>query len=709
MDKFQLIKPFRGVAARTNMLKVMDVPEQLISKLVTGNGDIGMVAYSCKEVTRQKGESTEDYYRRVDSEVKAAIRTQLGLKVSEPVKYDRLVIKSRTVMFFFIAEYSCSSEQLLEDAKKYGFELDKVVETILSLRLKLVYINDAASNYNIVPTLYNSDLYVGAMETQKFKDGDSLVEALRMKLYFSKQNEIALSLHKKAFKCSLEDTFIAESEDSSVLFHQGSKTLRAKETLDAVSFAKRPFMAYSLSEKHKDDPKYANKGYENCINYHLTVSLNKLMAVLYDAGVAFKPIHFKADYIVDEFIESNDEYSNDMVIIDAFSSYKSDEWRTKFREYLKQTFGAKCVIDVKDAPQPEQLLAEGVSYLVVNEEQKKNGSSIIRTDTGVSLNSFFKALELYLKSNGEISFDYYTLAKIHRFLEKLPSVMQGVNIDSVTKTQTLKDDNGNKLPPVTVLKELEKNKIKKIKTELWLKEQVFHRNAVKGISLPCSDIVLFLVRKTKDKQAYISVLDVTTSGNGLKINNQVRYEATDESRFNFTYNYLKSAFPLSNRSCFGAMYDQGFYIYDKSHKKLLVSYSSPRVPRVIGNAAFDNVEKSREPNGINRIRRPPEKCVLPYYINPTMNKQLHHVFLEDCGQEGVRYFVSKAGQPDISIDKQNQTQNILVFNKDRSNAFPLEEELTILFLKSFTFDILNNNEVSKKSILQKVAELYIEN
>jgi hypothetical protein len=705
MDKFQLVKPFNGVAARTNMLKVTDQPEQLISKLVTGNGGIGMVTYSCKEVIRQKGESIEDYYRRVDSEVKAAIRAQLGLKASEPVKYDRLVIKLRTVMFFFIAGYSCSSEQLLEDAKRYGFELDKVAQTILSLRLKLIYINDAASNYNIAPTLYNSELYVGAMETKKFKDGDSLVEALSMKLYFSKQNEIALSLHKKAFKCSLEDTFIAESEDSSLLFHQGSKTLRAKETLDAVSDAKRPFMAYSLSEKYKEDPKYANKGYENCINYHLTVSLNKLMAVLSDAGVVFNPIQFKADYIVDEFIELN---SNDLVIIDAFSSYKSDEWRTKFREYLKQTFCAKCVIDVKDAPKPEQLSSKGVSYLVVNEEQKKNGSSIIRTDTGVPLNSFFKALGLHLENNGEISFDYYTSAKIHRFLKKLPSVMQGVNIDSVTKTTTQKDDNGNELPSITVLKELEKNKIKKIKSELWLKEQVFHRNAVEGISLPCSDIVLFFVRKTEDKQVYVSVLDVTTSGNGLKINDQVRYEATDESRFNFTYDYLKSAFPLSNRSCFDAMYNEGFYIYDNSHKKLLVSYTSDRVPKVIGNAAFDNVEKSREPNGINR-KRSPEKSVLPYYINPTMNKQLHHVFLEDCGQEGVRYFVSKAGQPDTSIDKQNRTQNILVFNEDGSNAFPLKEELTILFLKSFTFEILNNNEVSKKSILQKVAELYIEN
>ncbi|MGZ8174007.1 MULTISPECIES: hypothetical protein [Methylobacter] len=704
-----IIKPYtNSVAARTNMLKVTEAPEQLISKLIAENSGMRRVAYSCKEIARQKNESTEDYFLRVDSEVKSAIRAKLGLKASDTVKYDRLVIKSQIVMFFFLAEFGCSSVRLLEDAKRYEFELDKIAQALLSLRLKLSYINDAASNYDIAPTLYNSELYVGPIEAKRLKDGGSWIEALRVSLYYSKQNELALSLHKKAFDCLLEDSFIAESDSSSVLFHQGSKTLRAKVTLDAVRFAKRPFMAYSLPEKYKDNPKYANKGYDNCTNYHLTVSLNKLMAILSVANVEFIPVQFKANYIIDKFIESNEGYKNELIIIDAFSSYESDGWKAEFREHLKQTFGAKFVIGVEDAPEPEQLQTAGISYLVVNEEQKKNGSSIIRSDLNVALNSFFKAVELHLKSKCKIDFDYYTSVKLHRFLNRLSSVTQGLNIASVTRTITPKDDNGNMLPSVTVLNELEKNRIKKIKTELWLKEQVFHRQVVEGICLANTELVIFFVRKTKDNQTYISMVDVTTSETGVKINNHVRYEATDKSRFNFNHGYLKSAFPLSNRSCFDAMYDRGFYIYDKSHKKLLTSYTSDRVPRVIGNAAFDNVERSKEPNGVNR-KRSPEECVLPYYINPTMSKQLHHVFLEDCGQEGVRCFVSKAGQPDARIEKQNRIQNILVFNEDGSKAFPLKEELTTLFLQSFTFDILNNNEVSKKSILQKVAELYIEN
>jgi len=203
-------------------------------------------------------------------------------------------------------------------------------------------------------------------------------------------------------------------------------------------------------------------------------------------------------------------------------------------------------------------------------------------------------------------------------------------------------------------------------------------------------------------------VNITTGVKGIEITNQARYDKNDASRFNYSYQYLKSAFPESNRSCFESMYNQGFYIYDKNHQKLLISYSNDRVPKIIGNAAFDNIERNKKPNGINR-ERSPEKCVLPYYINPTTNKQLHHVFLEDCGQDGVRYFVSKAGQPNATIDKQNLTKNIFVFNYDGSKASPLKEGVTALFLQSFTFDILNNHEVSKMSILQKIAAMYIEN
>jgi hypothetical protein len=683
------------------MLKVMDNQEQLISKLIKGSSGIRAISYSCREICTEKNEETEVYYRRVDSEIKSAIKNRLNPKNTEPVNYDRLNSK-HNYMFFFLAEVGCTSDKLLDDIKRYNFDLEKVVQTLLSLRLKLAYINDVTAHYDIEPALYNTKLYVGAVEIKKLKDGGSLIEALSLNLYFSKQHEIALSLHKQAFSC--EDVFMPESKDSCLLFHHKSKTLRVKDTLDAVKWSKRPYMAYSLKKEAKIFDKY-----ENCINYHLTVSLNKLVTLLSDAGIDFSPIEFKADYIVSQFIESNEQYNNQLVIIDNFSRYETEESRIQFREYLKQTFGAKCVIGVEDAPKPEELKTEGVSYLVINEEQKKNGSSIIRIDTGKPLNGFFQALGLYLK-DARIPFDYYTSVKIHRFLKNLPSVTQGLDIERVTKQEIHIDSDGNKLPATTVLNELDKNKVKKIKTELWLKEQVFHHCAIKGINFPCSELVLFFARKLKkpEKQTYVAVVDVTANEDGLKINSHKRYETNDKSRFDFTYPYLRRIFQNGD-SCFDALYNQGFYIYDKTHKKLLVSYSSDSVPNLIGNAAFDNVERSKIADGINR-QRSPEVCVLPYYINPTLKrKQLHHIFLEDCGQEGFRYFVSKAGQPAAKIEKQSKTQNILIFNDLANKVHPPKDELTTLFLQSFTFDILNNSEVSKKSIFQKIAEMYIEN
>ena len=88
---------------------------------------------------------------------------------------------------------------------------------------------------------------------------------------------------------------------------------------------------------------------------------------------------------------------------------------------------------------------------------------------------------------------------------------------------------------------------------------------------------------------------------------------------------------------------------------------------------------------------------------------MHNVFLENCGQEGIRYFVSKAENPPQKLAKQNLIYNILIFNDDGTKIPPLHKKMTEIFFKSFTYDILNNNEVAKKSILQKIAELYIEN
>lgn len=516
------------------------------------------------------------------------------------------------------------------------------------------------------------------------KNGDSLVEALKLKLYFSKQSEIALSLGNKQFKCVYEDNFIPATDDSCLFFHHKSKMLRVAETLDARK-AKRPYMAYSQKAGVSDFGKY-----ENSINYHLTVSLNKLIALLSDAGVDFSPIEFKADYIVSDFIESDEQYNNPLIIIDTFSSYETEESRIWFREYLKQTFGAKCVIGVEDAPKPEELQTAGVSYLVINEIKKKNGSSIIRLglDKHQVFNSFFQALAVY-QEDSNANFDYYTNVKIHRFLKNLPSVTQGIDIEKS--------------------EELDKNVVQKVKTELWLKERVLHHKSINGIEFLNLELVLFFVRRLKNKQTYISVVSITTNESVLKITDYKRYDINDKGKFDRHYDYLKRTFSSSTDSCMDALYNGGFYLYDKTHQRFIVSYHSDGVPNVIGNVAFDNVEKSKVSGGINR-KNPPENCVLPYYINPTLKKkQLYHIFLEDCGEKGVRYFVSKAGNPNAKIDNQWSVQNILVFNDNGDKVRPLEEELTALFLQSFTFNILNNKEVSKKSIFQKMAEMYIEN
>ncbi len=61
------------------------------------------------------------------------------------------------------------------------------------------------------------------------------------------------------------------------------------------------------------------------------------------------------------------------------------------------------------------------------------------------------------------------------------------------------------------------------------------------------------------------------------------------------------------------------------------------------------------------------------------------------------------------IEKQNLIYNILAFDTEGNLLKTLDQKVTEIYLKSFTEDILRVNEVSKSSLLEKVAKLYIEN
>ena len=99
---------------------------------------------------------------------------------------------------------------------------------------------------------------------------------------------------------------------------------------------------------------------------------------------------------------------------------------------------------------------------------------------------------------------------------------------------------------------------------------------------------------------------------------------------------------------------------------------------------------------------------MPYYLLPKKNKQYHRIHLQQQG-DNLLFFVSFIQQPNVSIVKQNLIYNLLTFDVLGKRLNALEQEVTDIYFQSFTQDILRLNEVSKSSLLEKIAKLFIEN
>jgi hypothetical protein len=139
-----------------------------------------------------------------------------------------------------------------------------------------------------------------------------------------------------------------------------------------------------------------------------------------------------------------------------------------------------------------------------------------------------------------------------------------------------------------------------------------------------------------------------------------------------------------------------------------MSYNSSRIPRIIGNSTVDSIELAADEDSDNKLSRQatkPKEIVLPYYIAKTKER---HIYLEQSNND-LLYFVTPSTQPNSTIAKQNLIYNILTFDKNGDLLKALDQSVTELFLKSFTENIIKNNEYSKSSILEKIAKLYIEN
>jgi len=703
-----VFQPVEGAPiARTNMLHVEDPIEGVVRGLMGYNKSLGSVCYGILICRKNPGEGKEQYFQRFDREIKQCIRQKLGLDNQTEVKYSRGRISQGKAIFFYIGSKQTDMVSLHRDLEDNDISQKRAAQVLLSLLIKLDYLDEAAEIYEIQPALLNDDMFVGAFVRENKPDGNVILEALRYELYYSDFDEISLSLHREVFSCSLIDTFLAEGDNGAIVFRSKKNAYRVNESLNATKESERVYMGLTLKSREDEDKKLLSR-YDNSINFHQTDIQNKIINILEEAGISYKPVFFCADHICEEFVNPDCTYSDELVVIDGLSCYESEEIKATFHDHLITEFSAASIVPLLEAPVIVDSQNASKNYLVVNQLKRLKGSSIFQLVDGKEVTSFSKAVSKKAKQP-ELQFDYYTEAKLDRLFRDSASVMQGIDVFRVSKK--VKATDGESSTSKVVLKKLNENIIKKVRNELWLKESVFRNKVVEGFSLPESNLELFYVRRFNQGnkyKTYISVVDVITGKSGVKINSHQRYDELTAGRFNLKYDFLEPVKAPWADSIFEGLRDGHFFVHDKSSGQILNSYHSARVPNIIGNAVFDNVERSRSSEGISRTNKTNE-TPLPYYLTYSSKKVRYRTFIQDCGVEGARYFVAKQQPAQETMDKQSLTRNIHVFDNEGNKVPPLEQPITEIFFSSLTFDLLNNSESSKKSVLQKIAELYIEN
>ena len=160
--------------------------------------------------------------------------------------------------------------------------------------------------------------------------------------------------------------------------------------------------------------------------------------------------------------------------------------------------------------------------------------------------------------------------------------------------------------------------------------------------------------------------------------------------------------------------DRSFLLWDQTHKILLHSWTDRAdraTPMVLGNPDIDPIELAGQ-RGEDRIHKDctPENNPTPYYYVGVISGQYEHVYIQpDPDRHSLLLMTTRLQREKQIIEKQNRVCRIATYDINGSPIPPEEQRITYAYLATFTREVLRNGEVSKSSLLGKIARIYLEN
>lgn len=726
--------------ARTNIIKVNLSPKETIQRLLRTESNLYQIDFGYRSFKKERGETSQKFYQRLHTEVKNIIRNKLGLSAIQETKYELVRFKMGHYAFFFLNNVSTLVNQEKDELQSRIYEItaklsesndvNKLIEGLFSLRIKLALLEKTSDKFEIEASYFNSEIYLNSryFPLKGANSGKGIIEAFRLSVYASEQNELAFSLHKSKFLVEGDKELRANLEDEPVWFNTSSERQNVSRKLDARD-SKLVFF--------KDRSNYGESQ-----AYTHNVVMNMVQNCLLESNIAYQDIAFQATHEVNGFSTDLDTLlSNRLYIIEAEACF-SDRQRNCFKAYLQENI-PEC--ELIDKSKLNELITthQKNSILVLNPIISNASNSIceIGSKSSDEFSGFWQAFEKNKKKPTK-NWDLYTKLKIQRldsWLEGVPQSvpLQGMNVDKnllseldyidklkIHSPTQFKQDLSNPKSKLSKCLSHLGTKFKRVKTELWFKESLLTSKEITPFPREKGHYTAFYFRSPKySTDMLVGHVEISLCGEHAKIITSGVNSGDDE--------WVKMEHPELERVT--KFFDNSFYLYDHDNDVLLTSYTSGRIPKVIGPASFDSVEwylhqeeekQSAEREGndykdyvITRTYKA-EKNVLPYYLvqgrsksDPLAksNKLKHHRIYLMPHKEGLYYLVTHSQPANATIAKQNLIENIIIWDANGQEVEPFNHPLTSAFLNSFTLDMLKSGESSKSSMFIKLAKLLIEN
>lgn len=681
--------------ARTQLFDLKEPAEQVLQKLLAFHDEDGWgIDAFILERPKAKEQSWEVHLQAVYKEIRHRVADKIAVKASSALKYEVLREGVRYLVIYLSPQAQFTAQKL-HDIQH--FNTHQIAQTVLALRIKLLLLEDVAQYSELGAVDYNSDLYFGAAVQPggPNKKGEFYIDALKYELFYSPDfQDLTFELFLSCFRAKNAGLGLVGDEDRVLIANQ--TTLQVIKKVDGRRYSKMPYM------------RFANKDYAGCRN-HAENRLQRLISdILTSSKIAFTPRVYQATHCQLQFLSAKEKrLQRPLVLIDNLGECTYAEQRQAFLQQLKTDLAAADIIQ----PTAIEALSPNCNYLVINAEQKDNGSSITALVVNKEgeleqkqLNTFWQALAWVQgkERSGQAErlqqLDYYSQLKVSRFLafeQHYSKVLQGLNID-LSKVARFKPEAAPIIAPQSAM----------LRNELSLKEAVLVDGCIDGFQVPDGQFILVAVRnfkKGKGKASYIAVTHIEFKSGRLSISPAKLYE--DEQR-------LRYEVPGMSTETVDQLRDGSFYLVDVEQQVVINRYSTSRVPHIIGSAERCSLQEAQANAGKIKKTGHPQRTCLPYYLTPKPKghptSRYQQLFIQKNGDEAL-LFCSTSNQISQSPHKAIRVYNLVAKDFSGQPVDALNTAAAQLLLRTYTLDLLRYKEVTQSSLLEKIARMALEN